>query len=89
MGFLLLTALRDRIAGVSVAWKMSKTKGDMLAGNGTQKGQDENQLYGERRRSSPTPAQPSPAQAPAPLAVMKLTTPAALPLAFNFIAASK
>lgn len=60
MGFLLLTALRDRIAGVSVAWKMSKTKGDMLAGNGTQKGQDENQLYGERRRSSPTPAQPSP-----------------------------
>lgn len=41
MWFLLLTVLRDRIAGTSVAWKMSKTKGDMLAGNGTQKGQDE------------------------------------------------
>ena len=59
MGFLLLTLLRDSIAGTSVAWKMSKTKGDMLAGNGTQKGQDENQIYRERRRAPPTPVQPS------------------------------
>lgn len=83
-GVLLLTALRDRIAGVSVAWKMSKTKGDMLAGNGTQKGQDEISFTGERRRTSPTPAQPSSASSSD-----ETNHPAALPLAFNFIAASK